>query len=123
LAYRACDATSCPGEPSKMAKADRRTTWQVDYNLACAYALRANCAKSDVDGAKNDREQVFVHLQQALGRPFSSQLTREGAENDPAFAELKNCKRFRQFLDLLPRERPGHHDDHLEPRIGEPVGH
>jgi peptidoglycan hydrolase-like protein with peptidoglycan-binding domain len=78
---------------------DKRTFWQVTYNLACADAVRAQ------QGQVTRAEDALTRLEAAIERPGSHQLTREWVEADPDLKPLAGLPRFRAFARALQTNR------------------
>jgi hypothetical protein len=76
------------------------TWWQVAYNLACFYALRANRALH----AANDVDAAFAWLERAVEQRGSHQLTKEWFDGDPDLRALRGNPRYDAIRERLPSE-------------------
>lgn len=95
-------ATSIDDELEEAATKDDELTWQLAYNLACAYAELAR--RPADDAAAQKVEAALTMLEVAVTRPGGYQLTREWLHSDPDLAPLREEKRFEHLASVLPEE-------------------
>jgi len=79
-----------PRLDKKAAKPD--SWWQISYNAACGYAVK---------GKELDKLRALALLEQAMIRPNAYQLSAAWARKDPDLRNVRECARFRQFLEQL----------------------
>ncbi len=88
--------------------------WQISYNLACLYALRARrvagspgarTPATDDEPSAYDRERATAcrWLERCLDRPYSGQLVREWVDNDPDLDPLEGHPDFERWRERVPR--------------------
>ncbi|MGB8858505.1 MAG: hypothetical protein WCC60_04585 [Ilumatobacteraceae bacterium] len=71
---------------------DRRSWWQLSYNMACA------------DARKHELDSAMNWLDLCLARPGAEQLTKAWATADPDLKALRTMPRFQRFCEQLPEE-------------------
>jgi hypothetical protein len=82
---------------------DANLTWQLAYNLACAFAERAAHPVS-ANAQAADIKKALNLLELAAIRPGGHQLTREWLEHDPDLAVLRTDPRFERLANQLPQK-------------------
>jgi hypothetical protein len=80
----------------------RNASWQLRYNLACAYAVYYTRY-----GGNSDLNKALQLLREALLHPDSQQLTRDWLQNDPDLHSLHSNPRFAALLTWTADERRG----------------